>query len=381
MNSDLYEAIRSQLDTVMDPELGAPLGTLGMIGDLTFSDGQVRVEVLLTTAACPRRRPIAAAVTDAVRLVPAVTDVDVAFSVMSAEQKSETMRAARTYAQTHSPTTSIPVTTPVVAFASGKGGVGKSSVTANVAMILAERGYRVGVLDGDVWGFSLPRLLGIDEPIAARAGKMQPSCRSVGAGDVRLLSMGLLSDESTALLWRGQVIQRAVGQFIEDADWGNVDYLLIDTPPGTGDVAMALARLLPQTGYVVVTTPALAAQRVAIRAADFARRSNLRVLGVIENMSPFACSCGVVHAVFGSGGGESLSAELGVPLLGGIALHETIRQGGDDGVPGSTTDARVRADYDVIVDRLINDVAPPRGNTDCTASILAAMERAVDQSS
>jgi ATP-binding protein involved in chromosome partitioning len=259
--------------------------------------------------------------------------------------------------------------------ASGKGGVGKSTVTANLAVALAERGHTVGVLDADIWGFSLARLLGIQGEVEAVAGKMQPLERVVGPGRIKLLSMGLLADEDQALLWRGLIVQKAVAQFIEDADWTGIDYLLIDTPPGTGDIAMTLARLLPQIGQIVVTTPAIAAQRVAARAADFARKSNIRVLGVIENMSGLTCSCGQRHNLFGVGGGRSLADELGVPLLAEISLLAQINEGGDTGEPAVLHEASDGVFHHLA--RRILEEAPPVGAEGCTARLLDAIERAV----
>ena len=237
------DQLRERLNQVLDPELGASIVELGMVGTIDVdSNGLAKIQIALTTAGCPLRAQIERDVREAALSIEAVHAVELVMGVLEPEAKAELMRRARTIAQTRAPLTSIPYQTPVLMIASGKGGVGKSSVTANLAVALAERGLR----------------------------------------SVKLLSMGLLADEDQALLWRGLIVQKAVAQFIEDADWSGIDYLLIDTPPGTGDIAMTLARLLPQMGQLLVTTPAHAAQRVAQRAADFARKSNIRVLGVIE---------------------------------------------------------------------------------------------------
>ncbi|MGH9021422.1 MAG: P-loop NTPase, partial [Acidimicrobiales bacterium] len=318
------EDLRARLGHVLDPELGAPITELGMVGAVDVADGAARVEVALTIAACPLRGQIERDVREAARSVPGVETVEVVTTVMGPDARAELMRRAREIAQRAAPQTSVPAQVPVLMVASGKGGVGKSSVAANLACALAMTGRVVGVLDADVWGFSLSRLLGVTGDVTARAGRMIPLERTMGAGAVRLLSMGLLADEDRALLWRGLVVQKAVAQFIEDADWSGIEYLVIDTPPGTGDVAMTLARLLPQMGQLLVTTPAPAAQRVAARAADFARKSNIRVLGVIENMSALTCACGERHALFGEGGGQRLAADLGVPLLASIALDPAV---------------------------------------------------------
>ena len=258
----------------------------------------------------------------------------------------------------------------------GTRGVGKSSITANLAVALASGGRSIGVLDADIWGFSLSRLLGITGQIAARGGRMVPLERAVGEGRIKLLSMGLLANEDEALLWRGLVVQKAVAQFVEDADWSDIDYLLIDTPPGTGDIAMTLARLLPQMGQLIVTTPSRAAQIVAARAADFARRSNIRVLGVIENMSGFDCSCGVHHDLFGTGGGLELSEALRVPLLAQITLDPSIAHGGDEGSPAVSFEASDGQLHE-LARRIVTDVAPQHGSLGCTARMLDSLERAV----
>ena len=238
----------------------------------------------------------------------------------------------------------------MLAIASGKGGVGKSSVTVNLAVALAARGLVVGILDADIWGFSVPRLLGMEGDVEAREGKMIPLERPVGTGTLRVLSMGFLADEEQAIMWRGLVLNRAVQQFLQDAHWGDLDYLLIDLPPGTGDIQMGLARLLPRTELLVVTTPPVAAQKVAARAADMARRGYLRVAGVIENMSDFTCEHGTTYALFGSGGGERLARGLGVPLVGSIPLaprpggRRRRRRAGGPGRRGQRAGARVRGD-------------------------------------
>ena len=233
------------------------------------------------------------------------------------------MARARWKVRENAPVTDIPGRTRVLAIASGKGGVGKSSVTVNLAAALATRGFTVGLLDADIWGFSVPRMLGIEGQISAEANqtdparpKMRPIEKQIGTGMVKVLSMGFLSPEDEAIMWRGLMLNRAVQHFLEDAMWGDLDYLLVDMPPGTGDIQMGLARMLPRAEMIIVTTPALAAQKVAARAADMARKGYLRVVGVIENMSGFTCEHGDNLCPVRSGGGERLAAEIGVPLLG-----------------------------------------------------------------
>ncbi len=371
------DELRERLSRVLDPELGASIVELGMVGDISVDEnGHAMVNVALTTTGCPLRTQIERDVREAALSLDAVNSVELVMGVLDAPARASLMQRARTFAQGRAPQTSIPFQAPVLMIASGKGGVGKSTVTANLAVALAQCGRTVGVLDADIWGFSLSRLLGIQGDVQALGGKMQPLERIIGRGKIKLLSMGLLADEDQALLWRGLIVQKAVAQFIEDADWSGIDYLLIDTPPGTGDIAMTLARLLPQIGQIVVTTPALAAQRVAARAADFARKSNIRVLGVIENMSGLICSCGERHNLFGAGGGESLAHELGVPLLAEISLRAEINEGGDIGEPivlHETTDGV----FHQLAQRILEDVAPPVGALGCTARLLDSIERAV----
>jgi ATP-binding protein involved in chromosome partitioning len=243
----------------------------------------------------------------------------------------------------------------VLAIASGKGGVGKSSVTVNLACALAARGHVVGVLDADIWGFSVPRMLNMSDRLEAqRVGdsekpKIIPNERKIGSGTLKVVSTGMLvDDEETALMWRGLMLTKAVEQFLNDVHWGELDYLLIDMPPGTGDVQMGLARMLPRTDLIIVTTPAVSAQKVAIRAADMARRSFLRVAGVIENMSSFTCEHGSSYPLFGEGGGRALANDIGAELLGQIPLEPAVAHGGDVGEPiainGSSAAARIFAD-------------------------------------
>jgi ATP-binding protein involved in chromosome partitioning len=370
------DLLRERLGQVLDPELGASIVELGMVGEIAVTDGHAVVHVSLTTVGCPLRSQIERDVKEAALTLEGVDRVELVMGVLDAPAKAALMMRARTIAQANAPSTSIPTHTPVLMIASGKGGVGKSSITANVAVALAATGRCVGVLDADIWGFSLSRLLGIHGDVEASAGKMQPLVRQVGAGTIKLLSMGLLADEDQALMWRGLMVQKAVAQFIEDADWSGIDYLLIDTPPGTGDIAMTLARLLPQMGQLVVTTPTIAAQRVAARAADFARKSNIRVLGVIENMSGFTCTCGERHNVFGEGGGRSLSEELNVPLLAEIELNAAIGEGGDHGEPAVLAEPNDGV-FHRLARRILDDVAPPFGAVGCSARILDAIEKAV----
>lgn len=373
----ISDELRERLNQVLDPELGASIVELGMVGEICVdSKGHAEVNVALTITGCPLKTQIERDVREAVLSLEAITSVELVMGVLDASARTALMQRARSLAQARAPQTSIPFQAPVLMIASGKGGVGKSTVTANLAVALAQTGKTVGVLDADIWGFSLSRLLGIHGEVTATNAKMQPLERVIGNGRIKLLSMGLLADEDQALLWRGLIVQKAVAQFIEDADWSGIDYLLIDTPPGTGDIAMTLARLLPQIGQIVVTTPAFAAQRVAARAADFARKSNIRVLGVIENMSGLTCSCGQRHNLFGEGGGRALSEELSVPLLAEISLLEQINAGGDIGEPVVLHEEEGGV-FHQLAQRIVSDVAPPVGAAGCSARMLDSLERAV----
>jgi ATP-binding protein involved in chromosome partitioning len=312
-----------------------------------------------------------------------VTAVRVTTSELRRDDKTALMARARWKARDQAPTTDIPGTTRVVAIGSGKGGVGKSSVTVNLAASLAQRGYTVGVLDADIAGFSVPRMLGMEGQIQAEPHeadpsrlKMRPIEKPFGAGRVKVLSMGFLSPESEAIMWRGLMLNRAVQHFLEDALWGDLDYLLVDMPPGTGDIQMGLARMLPRAEMIIVTTPALAAQKVAVRAADMARKGYLRVAGVVENMSGFTCDHGESYALFGDGGGDRLAAEIGAPVLGRIPIESAISAGGDTGSPAALNEGSVGEAFEALAEAVI-DVIPVVEMRDCTARLLDQVEKAL----
>jgi ATP-binding protein involved in chromosome partitioning len=374
-------AVLGALRGVIDPELGDNIVDLGMVRAIEVSpDGVVTVEVALTIAGCPLRNELKADVQARVGSLPGVTDVRVRMAEMSPDEKGQLMARARWKVREKAPETSIPATTRIVAVASGKGGVGKSSVTVNLAVALAQRGHSVGLLDADIWGFSVPRMLGMEGniPVQGTAEKweMRPLEKGVGRGRLHVLSMGFLAGEDQAILWRGLLLNRAVQHFVEDVAWGDLDYLLIDMPPGTGDVQMGLARLLPRAEMVIVTTPALAAQKVAARAADMARKGYLRVAGVVENMSTFTCDHGTEYALFGAGGGARLAAELGVPLLGRIPLEPAVSAGGDSGVPAALDAGPAREAFVALADRVIEAI-PPVEMSGCSARMLDAIEEAL----
>jgi ATP-binding protein involved in chromosome partitioning len=373
------EHVREALAGVVDPELGASIVDLGMVRAIDVeADGSVGVEVALTVAGCPLRDQIRRDVEGRVLSLPGVRSVDVRTGPMDEAERRAVMEQARWIARESAPATDIPATTRVLAIASGKGGVGKSSITVNLAVALARRGLTVGVLDADIWGFSVPRLLGMQGEVEARAKKMVPLERRIGDGLLRVLSMGFLADEDSAIMWRGLVLNRAVQQFLEDVHWGELDYLLIDMPPGTGDIQMGLARMLPRAEMVVVTTPPLAAQKVAARTADMAKKGYLRVAGVIENMSDFVCEHGTSYALFGSGGGARLAADIGAPLIGQVPIHPSVSSGGDTGAPVALDDsqplARVFAE---MAERIATVVAPVIAMDGCSARMLEHVEAAV----
>ena len=369
------EEVRNLLRAVIDPELGDNIVDLGMAGDITMVDGVVTIGVKLTIRGCPLRAQIQKDIRSRLEVHPWVTKVKIDWGEMTPEERTAVMSRARWNARENATDTAVPITARVLAIASGKGGVGKSSVTVNLAAALAAAGKTVGVLDADIWGFSIPRMLGMPDRLeAARVdGKEKPMIipneRVIGKGLLKVVSTGMLvEDEGTALMWRGLMLTKAVEQFLNDVNWGHLDYLLIDMPPGTGDVQMGLARMLPRTDMLIVTTPAVSAQKVAIRAADMARRSFLRVAGVIENMSDFTCEHGESYALFGSGGGQALADEIGVELLGQIPIEPAVANGGDIGEPLVLTATSVAAQtFTAIARRIIDDTPEIDEMSDCSA--------------
>jgi len=334
------EEVRNLLRAVIDPELGDNIVDLGMAGDITMAEGIVTIGVKLTIRGCPLRAQIQKDIRSRLEVHPWVTKVKIDWGEMTADERTAVMSRARWNARENATDTAVPTGARILAIASGKGGVGKSSVTVNLAAALAATGKTVGVLDADIWGFSIPRMLGMPDRLEAQKidgrekAMIMPNERRVGKGLLKVVSTGMLvEDEGTALMWRGLMLTKAVEQFLNDVQWGHLDYLVIDMPPGTGDVQMGLARMLPRTDLLIVTTPAVSAQKVAIRAADMARRSFLRVAGVIENMSAFECDHGESYALFGTGGGQALADEIGVELLGQVPIEPTVAAGGDAGQP------------------------------------------------
>jgi ATP-binding protein involved in chromosome partitioning len=368
------------LRAVIDPELGSDIVDLGMVRSVDVDrDGHVTLEVALTTAGCPLKHQIDKDVTTRLATAPGVTGVDIQWAEMTPEERSACMAKARWNATQRAGDTTVPPTTRVIAIASGKGGVGKSSVTVNLAAGLAAEGYAVGVLDADIGGFSVPRMLGVEGRLRGEDdGKIVPHVKPVGPGRIEVVSMGfLVEDEESALLWRGQVLSRAVQHFFEDVRWGDLDYLLIDMPPGTGDIQMSLARLVPRTEMIVVTTPGKAVQTVAARAADVARKTYLRVAGVIENMAAFTCDHGETYPLFGSGGGQELADRIGVPLLGSVPIEPSVAAGSDAGEPAVLSDGPAAGAFREIVRRIVDEAVPPVVMAGCSARMLERVEAAL----
>jgi ATP-binding protein involved in chromosome partitioning len=323
------DQVLKALEAVIDPELRRSIVELGMVRSIEISaNGVVDVTVSLTTAGCPIRGHFQTSVAQAVSAIDGAGHVNVYFDVLSDEEKAALQRKL---GRGSLPQGALAQVANVICVGSGKGGVGKSTLTANLAAALAAEGKRVGVLDADVWGYSIPRMygLGATRPAISEQRKIVPlSCQGV-----KVMSIGFFLEEDAAVVWRGPMLHKALSQFLQDVEWGALDYLLIDLPPGTGDVSMTLAQLLPQAKFAIVTTPQPTAQKVARRSAEMAHKVSLEICGVIENMSGFTTPSGERHAIFGEGGGQELADELDVPLLGKVPLTMPLREHADSGVP------------------------------------------------
>jgi ATP-binding protein involved in chromosome partitioning len=324
------ETILEALKVVIDPELRRDIVELGMVRAIDVKDGGiVDVTVSLTTPGCPIKSHFQTAVADATRSVEGVTGVNVGFDVLSDAEKSGLQRKLGRPGGL--PEGALAEVANVICIGSGKGGVGKSSLTVNLAAALSSEGKRVGVLDADVWGYSIPRMLGLgsERPKVSESRKIMP----LEAHGLKVMSIGFFIKENEAVVWRGPMLHKALTQFLEDVSWGALDYLLIDLPPGTGDVSMTLAQLLPQAQFLIVTTPQAAAQKVARRSAEMADKVKLEISGVIENMAGFTTPDGQRFPIFGEGGGQALADELDVPLLASVPLTMPLREQADAGVP------------------------------------------------
>jgi ATP-binding protein involved in chromosome partitioning len=337
-----HDDLITALATVLDPEIRKPITELNMVaGADVDTTGRARIDVLLTVPGCPMKEQLTRDVTAAVSRLDGITAVDVQLGVMSDEQRQALGQQLRGDA----PANEIPFAQPgsrtrVYAVASGKGGVGKSSVTVNVAVALAARGLSVGVLDADIYGFSVPRMLGVTgKPTQVEKMIMPPV-----AHDVKVISIGMFTPGNTAVVWRGPMLHRALQQFLADVFWGDLDVLLMDLPPGTGDIAISVAQLVPSAELLVVTTPQLAAREVAERAGSIALQTHQQIVGVVENMSWLELPSGERMELFGAGGGQAVADSLAtstgtrVPLLGQVPIDQRVREGGDAGAPVVLTD-------------------------------------------
>ena len=365
---EIYEALKP----VQDPELNRSIVDLGMVKSVSVDNDQVTVEILLTIAGCPLKAKIENDISEALLETNQIKKVQVNFGVMNDEERAKVREvvhgdpastAGSQPAHGHAEGRAIPFADPscktrVLLIASGKGGVGKSSVSANLAISLANRGKSVGIVDADVWGFSIPRMLGIDKPPTVIDDLLIPP-RVHG---VKAISMGFFAREDQPVIWRGPMLHKALEQFLTDVFWDDLDYLLIDLPPGTGDIALSLAQFLPRSELYVVTTPQPAAQKVAQRAAYMAKNVNLEVKGVIENMSWFTGDDDKRYYIFGHGGGEDLANRLEVPLLGQIPLVQELREGSDSGKPLAATkpDSEAGKVFAEIVETIDVELAPTR---------------------
>ena len=364
------QQVEAALRGVIDPELGADIVELGMVRGVVIDGDRVTIGVALTIAACPMRDQIESDVVRKVRAMPGVSDVTVEVSAMTQAERTDLMERARRRARDNAPPTMVNPLTRVIAISSGKGGVGKSSLSVNLALAIADQGHQVGLLDADIWGFSVPRMLGVTaDRLEATADRKISPFRALG---IEVVSTGLIiDDEDTALMWRGLMLSKALEQFLRDVAWSrDLDYLVLDMPPGTGDVQMALARLLPQAEMIVVTTPQKAAQKVASRVADMARRSFMPVVGVIENMAGFTTEDGRHYDLFGTGGGAALADDLGVPLIGSIPLDPFVVEGGDDGAPVIRAHPHSPAALAIAAAAVrVTALVPPAEDETCTARI------------
>jgi ATP-binding protein involved in chromosome partitioning len=327
------DEILKALEAVIDPELRRSIVELEMVRSIDAADGLVRVTVSLTTPGCPIRSHFETAVRTAVGALPGVERVEVGFDVLSDQEKAGLQQKLGRPGGL--PEGALAQVSNVVCIGSGKGGVGKSTITANLAAALTADGKRVGVLDADVWGYSIPRMFGVSgRPPVSPQRKIVP----LEGHGVKVMSIGFFVEEDSAVVWRGPMLHKALTQFLEDVEWGALDFLLVDLPPGTGDVSMTLAQLLPQAKFLIVTTPQPVAQKVARRAAEMAHKVDLEIGGVIENMATFVTPSGERFALFGEGGGQALADELDVPLLANVPLTMPLREQADAGEPLVFTD-------------------------------------------
>ena len=360
MSDQIIEAIKVALGTVIDPELRRPLQELGMVESVAFDSGVAKLTILLTISGCPMRDRLQQDVNTAVTSVSGVDSVDLTFGVMNEEQRNNVKKLLNGGREKFIPFAQPDSLTRVVGIASGKGGVGKSSVTVNLAVAAAAKGLRVGILDADVYGHSVPRLMGI---LGKRPTAIDQTFIPVEAFGVKVVSMEMFKPErSDPVAYRGPLLHRVLEQLLSDAYWGDLDLLLLDLPPGTGDIAISLGQLLPASEIIVVTTPQVAAAEVAERAGRIAHQLKQHIIGVVENMADSSCpKCGEPISIFGQGGGVETSKRLSslvgadVPLIGSVPFTPELREGGDEGVPIVISDPSSPASvaFNVIAEKLI----------------------------
>ena len=367
------DILLKHLSTIVDPELGVNIVELGMVKEITYKDSTVYIQLALTIAECPMRNQIETEINRKLLLMENIDSVKIDVVAMNKKDRSAVMEKARKKARDNATETKIDPQTRVIAIGSGKGGVGKSTISTNIALGLEKQGYKTGLLDADIWGFSIPRLLGIQARLeAGEDKKIIPYKR----GNLEVVSTGLITeDEDTALMWRGLMLSKALEQFLNDVAWSKLDYLIIDLPPGTGDIQMALGRLLPQAELIVVTTPQVTAQKVATRVADMAKRSFIPLLGVIENMSYFETNTGKKYEIFGKGGCEKLAEQFAIPLLMKIPLSESTTTEADKGIPliEQQADTPTKSSLNTLVNKITNAL-PPITDETCTGRIAKVFE-------
>jgi len=367
------ETVLKHLSSVYDPELGVNIVDLGMVKDIVFNGSEIIIKLALTIADCPMRNQIEREITRKLELIEGVESINIETTAMDQKDRSALMEKARKKARENAEPTKINPRTRVLAIGSGKGGVGKSTLSTNIALGLAKQGFQTGLLDADIWGFSIPRLLGVEGRIEANEEKMMIPLE---IENLKIISTGLITEnEDTALMWRGLMLSKALEQFLTGVEWGDLDYLIIDLPPGTGDIQMALSRLLPQAELIVVTTPQLMAQKVATRVADMAKRSFIPLLGVIENMSYFENNEGKKYTIFGDGGGDNLAKQFGLDVLAKIPISEDTNSDADSGAPLllQEKDSPTKLALQKLVE-IISEKLPPIEDESCTGRLAKVFE-------
>ena len=367
------ETVLKHLSSVYDPELGVNIVDLGMVKDVVFDNSEITIKLALTIADCPMRNQIESEITRKLELIEGVESINIETTAMDQKDRSALMEKARKKARENAEPTKINPRTRVIAIGSGKGGVGKSTLSTNIALGLAKQGFQTGLLDADIWGFSIPRLLGVEGRIEANEEKMMIPLE---IENLKIISTGLITEnEDTALMWRGLMLSKALEQFLTGVEWGDLDYLIIDLPPGTGDIQMALSRLLPQAELIVVTTPQLMAQKVATRVADMAKRSFIPLLGVIENMSYFENNEGKKYTIFGDGGGDNLAKQFGLDVLAKIPISEDTNSDADSGAPLllQEKDSPTKLALQKLVET-ISEKLPPIEDESCTGRLAKVFE-------